>query len=471
MSPQPSQVPPHLMVELALSFASGLDGCIAIAHANSRADLRWARTTLTTNGQTQQTDLTVIGFRHAGDGVASATVNMSQPDSDGIRALVDSLADALTEAPSSPDAATLIELTDAATSSVAWDASPPFTDSEVFGALTPDLGEVFRRAVGDDIELFGYAEHTLATTWLGTSTGIRLRDTQPAGRFEMTAKSHSRSRSTWWGCASDDFRDIDLVRADSAVRRALDWQATRIDTTPGRHPAILSPSALGDLMVDLWWSATARDAVEGRSVFSRSGGTTRLGDSLSTIPIQLSSDPHDADMPTRAFALALQSSDASSVFDSGAPLDRVDWIRDGRLDALMATRRFSSDHSLPFVASPDSLRLMVSGATGDVDDLVSRCDDGLLVTCLWYNRLVDPQTLLLTGLTRDGVYVVRGGEVIGATTNFRFNESPVALLGRIRDAGSTHRTLPREMGDYAPRVAMPPVTVDDFNFSTVSEAL
>ncbi len=92
------------------------------------------------------------------------------------------------------------------------------------------------------------------------------------------------------------------------------------------------------------------------------------------------------------------------------------------------------------------------------------------MTCLWYNRVVDPQTLLLTGLTRDGVYVVKGGEVVGAATNFRFNDSPVAVLGRIEDAGVTTPTLAREMGDYFNRAAMPPLLVKDFNFSTVSQA-
>ena len=97
--------------------------------------------------------------------------------------------------------------------------------------------------------------------------------------------------------------------------------------------------------------------------------------------------------------------------------------------------------------------------------------DGLLITCLWYNRVVDPATLLLTGLTRDGVYVVRGGEIAGACGNFRFNDSPVSMLGRTVEAGSTVRTLAREMGDYFNRAAMPPLVVGDFNLSTSSEAL
>ena len=92
------------------------------------------------------------------------------------------------------------------------------------------------------------------------------------------------------------------------------------------------------------------------------------------------------------------------------------------------------------------------------------------MNCLWYNRIVDAQTLLLTGLTRDGVYQVRGGEVVGAVTNFRFNDSPVGILSRVRDAGAPVGCLGREMADYFNRAVMPPLVIDAYNFSTVSQA-
>ncbi len=107
---------------------------------------------------------------------------------------------------------------------------------------------------------------------------------------------------------------------------------------------------------------------------------------------------------------------------------------------------------------------------GSLADVAGRLRDGILITCLWYNRMVDPKTLLLTGLTRDGVYVVRNGEIVGSCGNYRFNESPVGLLGRILDSGATERTLAREMGDYFNRAAMPPLVVEDFNLSTQSDA-
>jgi predicted Zn-dependent protease len=114
----------------------------------------------------------------------------------------------------------------------------------------------------------------------------------------------------------------------------------------------------------------------------------------------------------------------------------------------------------PPAASPPSSLNQMAEATGR----------GLLLTCLWYIREVDPQTLLLTGLTRDGVYLVEGGEVVGAVNNFRFNESPVDLLRRTTEVGATELTLSREWSDWFTRTAMPPLRIPDFNMSSVSQA-
>src|SRR5207245_9053806 len=131
------------------------------------------------------------------------------------------------------------------------------------------------------------------------------------------------------------------------------------------------------------------------------------------------------------------------------------WIDEGRLAALLQTRHSAQVTGLPVTPIIDNLELVAADGAGDVTDLVAGTERGLLLTTLWYIREVDPQTLLLTGLTRDGVFLVEGGEVTGAVNNFRFNESPVDLLGRITEAGRTERTLPREWNDWFTRAAMP----------------
>ena len=123
---------------------------------------------------------------------------------------------------------------------------------------------------------------------------------------------------------------------------------------------------------------------------------------------------------------------------------------------------------LPFTPGVDNLLMSSGDATRGLDEMVADTSRGLLLTCLWYVREVEPQNLLLTGLTRDGVYLVEGGEVVAEVNNFRFNESPVDLLGRLAEVGLTERTLAREFGDYFTRTAMPTWRVGDFNMSSVS---
>jgi predicted Zn-dependent protease len=136
----------------------------------------------------------------------------------------------------------------------------------------------------------------------------------------------------------------------------------------------------------------------------------------------------------------------------------------------VSSRHTAGLAGVPVAPWAGNLLVELDGGSGSTADVVAGMGDGLLVTCLWYVRTVDEQTMLMTGLTRDGVYVVRGGEVVGATSNFRFNDSPQAVLGRVRGAGSPQVCLPRELGDYLPRAQAPALLVDDFHLSSTSEA-
>jgi predicted Zn-dependent protease len=158
------------------------------------------------------------------------------------------------------------------------------------------------------------------------------------------------------------------------------------------------------------------------------------------------------------------------VFDNGLPIGETDWVSDGELRALIQTRHSAEMTGLPFTPGVDNLLMSSGDATRSLDDMVADTSRGLLLTCLWYVREVEPQTLLLTGLTRDGVYLVEGGEVVAEVNNFRFNESPVDLLGRLAEVGLPERTLAREFGDYFTRTSMPTWRVADFNMSSVSQA-
>lgn len=230
---------------------------------------------------------------------------------------------------------------------------------------------------------------------------------------------------------------------------------------------------MADLLIYQQWSSTARDAAEGRTVFSKAGGGTRVGERLSGLPLTLRSDPREPGLESAPFVLAHSSGDDASVFDNGLPLEPTEWLRGGELNRLITTRHTAGLTGLPLAPGMDNL-VLDAGGSRSLDEMVAASGhDGpcLLLTCLWYIREVDPATLLLTGLTRDGVYLVEKGEVTAEVNNFRFNESPVSLLGRATEAGVTERTLPREWGDWFTRAAMPALRVPDFHMSSVSQGV
>ncbi len=168
--------------------------------------------------------------------------------------------------------------------------------------------------------------------------------------------------------------------------------------------------------------------------------------------------------------IAHSSGDDSSVFDNGLPVGPVDWVRDGKLERLVTTRHSAGLTRLPVAPGAGNL-ILDGGGERSLEEMAASTGRGLLLTCLWYIREVDPATLLLTGLTRDGVYLVENGEVVGEVNNFRFNESPVDLLSRASEAGRTEKTLPREWSDWFTRAAMPALRVPDFNMSSVSKGV
>jgi predicted Zn-dependent protease len=218
----------------------------------------------------------------------------------------------------------------------------------------------------------------------------------------------------------------------------------------------------------MMWVAGGRDAFEGQSVFSKKGGGTRVGDKLSNVGLQLFSTPTHPVLAGSPFVSASTSSSFTSVFDNGQKQSHVDWIKDGVLQSLVQTRASAKLTSLPYTPFGDNLIMSVDGGSGNLEDLVKKVDNGLLLTTLWYIRMVDPNSLLLTGLTRDGVYYVKNGEVQGATNNFRWNDSPVSALSRIEHAGATEWTQPREWAGDMTSMSVPPMVIKDFNMSTVS---
>ena len=456
---------PQDIVERALS-ASKADGCVVIVSESSDAHLRWANNTLTTNGVSLDRHLTVIATVNGATGTAAGAVSMSGVIDDAVEAVVGRAEHAARTGMAAEDAQPLVGAGSHAPA--AWDLPAERTSIGVFDSFALQLGEAFSRARSESRVLYGYASHEMVSTFVGTSAGFRSRHDQPTGYVEINAKAGGGSRSAWAGAPTRAFgADLDLEALDRELTLRLGWAERARDLPAGRYETVLPPAAVADLMINVYWATGARDAHDGRSPFSRAGGGTRVGERVTDQPLTLRSDPAAAGLECAPFVIARSSGENASAFDNGVALGPTEWITDGVLTALTQTRHSAALTGLPVTPYIDNLILDGPGR-GGLDDVVAGTDHGLLLTCLWYIREVDPRTLLLTGLTRDGVYLIEGGEVVGAVNNFRFNESPIDLLGRVTQGSATERTLPREWSDYFTRTAMPALRVADFNMSSVS---
>lgn len=450
-------------VEVALELL-GKDGGVVIGGNSATNNLRWANSALTTNGDAVDQTLSISAFVSVPGGVATGMSSGQIRSRSDVEELVSaSKASAISAGP----AVDAMDLVQGPTDLNFTEAAEPLDVSEI-SHIASGLSEIF---ANKDQEFFGYAEQSLDTTYVGTSSGTRMRYSERTSRFELCAKSHDRKRSAWSGQGGTTLLDVDTNNHLQDVSQKLEIQLKQIVTDPGRHRVTLSPSAVSDLLIYMLWSSAARDAAEGRSAFSNVKGGTRVGERLSERNLNLATDPTLKGIETFDHVVNLGSSALGSAFDTGLKIGRSEIISKGVLTALGSSRHAAQEAKLPFTPLTDNISLVDSQGNGSLTELASRMGDGLLITCLWYIREVDPQNLLLTGLTRDGVYVVSGGEVVGATSNFRFNESPIDMLSRIIDAGLTVPCLPREWADWFSRAQVAPLTIEGFNLSTKSDAI
>ncbi len=450
------------VVDFALGAAAQrgrADETIVLVSDRSAASLRWANNSMTTNGASTARRTTVISIVRHGDTAKVGSLTSAEVHPAAIEDLVAASQAAAASAPEARDAAPLLSGNSAPAD---WDAPIPATGPEVFGDVAGSLARGFR---GAD-QLYGFAHHDVQTTFLATSSGLRRRYTQPSGSVEINAKRDGAS--AWVGVGTPDFACVPTDSLLDQLSMRLGWAKRSVELPAGRYETILPPSAVADMMIYLGWSMSGRGAQEGRTALSTLDGGTRVGETLTDLPLTLYSDPLAPGLGCTPFVVTASSSETLSIFDNGMDIGRVDWIRDGVINALAYSRAAASEFGAPVAIAADNV-LMTGGDT-ELADMIAQTGHGLLLTTLWYIREVDPTTLLLTGLTRDGVYLIDDGEVTGAVNNFRFNESPLDLLRRAGQAGVSEPTLPREWGDWVTRAAMPSLRIPDFHMSSVSQA-
>jgi predicted Zn-dependent protease len=460
-------IPAQELIEhgVAAAAAAGADGCIVLVEETSHADVRFALNRTTTNGVHRARAVSVVVVA----GTSVSTVRRTGVvGTEGVAEMVGAALVDAREAPPAEDAFPLVEPSKEARGR-AFGLAPEETDASVLEAVLSSLSGAFGRAAARGAVLTGFAELDLATLYLGSSTGLRLSHAQPTGAVHLVGRTADGTGSAWVGAPTIA---PSLEEMEHEIWRRLDWGTRQIALEAGRYEVILPPSAVGDMMAVLdLYALGGQDAEDGRTVFSQQGGGTRVGEKIAAMPFALYSDPFEPAVECVPFVATEASSSDVSVFDDGLPLRRTEWLRDGALAHLRYHRAGASKSGAAMTPYVDNLVLRGGSPDGGtVDDMVARTERGLLLTCLWYIRQVDPATLLVTGLTRDGVYVIENGAIVGAANNFRFNESPVDLLARATEVGTPVRSLGREFGEYLNRTIMPPLRIPDYNMSSVSQA-
>jgi predicted Zn-dependent protease len=452
-----SAIPDAIDRLLALSDA---DACIVIVRRRASVNVRWAHNTVTTNGAADEISLSVLSVRR--HRVGAVTCSSFPPER--LESIVRESEAACEHAPPAPDYMPLIEDSGIPHD---WDAPAAAADVGSLDAFAPVIERILRRGRVNDVPTFGYAEHGASTVWLATSSGLRRRHSDAIGRISITVKAGDPPRSCWTGQSTQDFSDVDSAELFGRLDERLSWGARRFDLPIGHYEVILEPSCTADLAITAQSFMIRRDADEGRNPFTASQGGTRIGERMFG-DISMYSDPDEARIETTPFQVCASSDDVASVFDNGLPIFRTEWVRDGVLQALVTPRYWAekADHAVPV---PGARNLVVAGEGPGLEAMIRDTSRALLVTSLWYIRTVDPQTALVTGLTRDGVFLVEDGAVRGAVNNFRWNMSPVAAFAQAIQIGGSGPALAREHDDFL-RAKAPPLRIGRFHMSSVSEA-
>ncbi|WP_051468884.1 metallopeptidase TldD-related protein [Actinomadura oligospora] len=465
--------------------ASRADGCVVVVDAEDAAQSRWAANGVTTAGLVRDRRVTVVAFVAGRRGTATAATSRHGDPAEDVARLVADAERAALESPTSPDTMPLITPAEAGhdtgheAGSEAAGGLPEQDGAEWLTAFGGGLKAAFARAREEGNQLFGYAEQVVRTTYLATSAGVRLRHRQREGLIDLTARdAKDELASAWSGVPLPSTGRFDSGAALACLREDLAqrirWARRRVELPEGDYEVLLSPSCVADLLLHVYQAMDARDALEGASPFATPDGTPRLGERLTAPGLTLRSDPALPGLECAPFALVRTPGGDMSVFDNGFPLHPTRWLDDGVLTALVQTRHTAAACGLP--PTPRIGNLVLDGPANSpangvargasLGEMVANTRRGVLVNSLWYLRPTDPRTLALTGSTRDGVYLVEHGEVVGAVDDFRFSERIVRMLERVTEIGRSVPALAREWDDGLSRTSVPPLRIADVAIRT-----
>ncbi|PSR55866.1 peptidase C69 [Adhaeribacter arboris] len=440
-----SKVEAESLCKKILSYSKA-ETCEINILGEERGNLRYARNTVSTSGSLVNKNIAVQSS--FGKRVGTATID--EFDEASLEKVVRRSEELARLSPESPEFV------------------PPLTPQEYlesrgFVEATANASPATRaEAVAQSLELVraqnltaaGYLENYKGYTALMNSKGLFAYYPSTNVDFSLTVRTADGKGS---GYATKGYNDIQKLDTAAASRVAIQKAQGSVNAKaiePGKYTVILEPTAAAVLLENLFFNLDARSADEGRSFLSKPGGKTKLGEKLVDERIHIYSDPQHPELPTSPWA------------GDGRKQEKINWIEKGVIKNLTYSRYWAEKQGVKAVPPPKGF--IMEGGNASLEDLIKGTDKGILVTRLWYIRTVDPQTLLLTGLTRDGTFYIENGKIAFPVKNFRFNESPVIMLNNLEAMGKPERTV---SGESFQNYMIPPLKIRDFTFTSLSDAV
>jgi len=425
---------------------SEADACVIELNGGDERSLRFARGGATTNMATSEVNLRVTSYVGRRKG-SVAVASLAEEDLDSALRRSEEIARLL---PVDPE---YIEPLGPRNypPTLRYDEA---TGVQGLEALASAASTVIAESAARDVHAFGCGSSGRRFAALATSAGLFAYDRRSDTDISVTARNRADSWSGWGGASEFRSSNLDVAGVARRATEKAAHDAPPLDIEPARYCVIFEPAATAELARWLMWMMGSRPADEGRSFFSKPGGGAKQGEALFDPKLTIRSDPEDRLAPEESFGY------------EGVPQSKRTWVDKGVVASLYRSRfwaRKTDAEAIPFASN-----FTVEGGATPIEEMIRATKRGLLVTRLWYTNMLDPRSLLLTGLTRDGNFLIENGRVTSPVFNMRFNESLAALFSRIEAVGPTVRTWRAMSGGV---VAAPPLMVSNFNFSSRSSGI
>ncbi|WP_034920817.1 TldD/PmbA family protein [Gillisia sp. CAL575] len=426
------------IMEKALSYSKA-DACEINMGGSESGNIRYARNTVSTSGHRSNQTLVI----QSSFGKKSGTATIDEFDDESLEKVVRRAEELAQLSPENPEfmAPMGAQTYDEAVSFIEATAkiTPEFRAEVANKSITP--------AAAKDVTAAGFLNDSSGFNAILNSNGLFAYNKATNMDFTVTMRTNDGTGSGW---VTRDFNDVSKFDAAEASNVAIDKAIMSMEAKaiePGKYTVILEPAAASDLLGNMAGALDARTADEGRSFMSKEGGT-KLGDKIVDERVNIYSDPLHPDVPTATWN------------GDGQALKKTKWIENGVVKNLAYSRYWAEQKGVDAVPYPSNI--IMEGGTASLEDLIRDTKKGILVTRLWYIRSVDPQTLLFTGLTRDGTFYIENGKIKHPVKNFRFNESPIIMLNNLETLGKQVRVD----GNLIPYMK-----VRDFTFTSLSDAV